>query len=121
MSVRSNVSAIIEPALPSGWLFYDRDKSLGTIAKPTVLLQHTRVVPGPYTGSHVHTITLAVVDPSQNADVMDDRLDERLDTLLPILQGIAELEFVEADRGTYPADNPQYPAWSIQLTVTTTA
>lgn len=123
MSARSVVTALIAPVLPEGWIFYDRDKSLGTIGKPTVILQHTKVAPGQFHGHYVHTITLALIDPSQNADVMDDALDDRLDVLLPILRDIAELEFTEANRGDYPATNPQYGAWSLQLqiTLTTTA
>jgi len=121
MSVRSDVAALIRPALPAGWLFYDHDKSVGAVGKPTAILARSRVAPGPYVGSLANTMTLVVIDPTQAEDGMDDRLDDHLDVLIPILQGIAHLEFIEAERGTYPSDNPTYPAWSISLAVTTTA
>lgn len=119
MSVRKYLADHIRSVLPSGWVFYDHDKTLSTVGKTTALLMHTRIEPGPQQGVLTHTVSLTVVEPSQVEGHMDDRLDDVLEDLIPLLRSIPNVQFLSAERGAYPANDPTYPAWSIQLSVQT--
>ncbi len=121
MSVRTYLADQIRPLLPTGWVFYDHDRTLPTVGKVTALLVHSRVEPGPQQAILTHSVVLVIVDPTQVEGHMDDRLDDHLEDLIPLLRGIPNVQFVSAERAAYPANEPTYPAWSIQLTVQTTA
>lgn len=116
MSVRSYLAEKIKPAVTArGWAFHDHDRSLGQISKPTALLVHTRVTPGPQLGHLVHTVALIVCDPTGVEKVIDNRLDEHLEDLIPVLQAIPNVQFVDAEKGT----REDYPAYIINLTIQT--
>lgn len=117
-AVRAYLAPLIRPEVEAlGWIFYDHDRSLPTVGKPTALLVRTRVEPGPQHGALTHTVTLVVVEPSRVEEQIEDDLDAHLDDLIPVLQAIPSVQFVSADAGT----REERPAWLITLTVQTTA
>lgn len=116
MTVRSYLSGYIKPAVTSlGWAFHDHDKSLGTVGKVTALLVHTRVEPAEHQGHLRHTVSLVVVDSSTVEKNIDNRLDEHLEDLIPVLQTIPNVQFIDAEKGT----REEYPAYVITLTIQT--
>ena len=46
----------------------------------------------------------------------DDRLDDHLVDLIPLMDAIPQLEFLRADKGTRDG----FPCWDVQLTIITT-
>lgn len=117
-AVREYLAPLIRPQVEAlGWIFYDHDRSLPTVGKPTALLVRTRVEPGRLHGHLSHTVQLVIVEPTQIERQIDEDLDGHLDDLIPILRAIPNVEFVSADAGT----REDRPCWLITLTVTTTA
>lgn len=118
MTVRTYLTGYLQPAVEAlGWLYYDHDRTLSAIGKVTALLVHTRVEPAPEQGSLLHTVSLVVVDPTQQETAAENNLDDHMEDLIPILQGIPAVQFVQAEKGTRDSS----PAWDIQITVKTTA
>lgn len=117
-AVRAYLAPLIEPHVKAlGWVFYDHDRSLPTVGKPTALLVRTRIEPAPQQGHLSHTVQLVIVEPSQVEKQIENDLDGHLEDLIPILRNIPNVEFVSAEVGT----REERPCWLVTLTVQTTA
>lgn len=117
MSVRAYLNTNLTPLLPTSWVVFDYDRTLSQIAKVTALYVHKDIEPGGEQGALLHNVSLVVVDPTQTEAVFDDRLDDLMEDLIPIIDQLPEVVFQRASKGT--RDN--YPCWDIQLQVKTTA
>lgn len=117
MTVRDFFNTVVKPELPTGWVIYDHDKTVNNIGKPTVLFVHKSVEPGPQFNQLVHTVSIVVLDPTQVEKTMDDHLDDHMEDLIPVLQGIPNLQFQRADK----ASRDGFPCWDIQLQIQTSS
>ena len=118
MSVRSELAVALVGALPPTWRMIDTGENIepppATI--PAVLqLMRTDVAPGLTQALRAHEYTLQLMEPHLTGVSGEDALDENLDTVLDALETLPAVEFLRAERGTWPRD--VYPSYAIALRV----
>lgn len=115
-SVRHYLAA--ELALPADWAVIPEQRFPETIAKTTVVLQHTRIekLPEAPIGHLRHTIELSVIDPRQDIAKAEDALDDALVTLIQSLDGHPAINWTGAEKTMH---RDTYVAWNLTLTVIT--
>lgn len=121
MTLRAEIAALLEAALPSNIKIVDNPRSLdGVEAKrPVVQLYRQSLEKAPNAvGTYVHTFAIWLISPNIDPRRSDDNLDEYLDLLLPALDSIPSLRWTTAARSVY--GDQQAAAYEITATVLTT-
>ncbi|MBN9612567.1 MAG: hypothetical protein J0H64_03740 [Actinobacteria bacterium] len=117
MSVREYLNENLKPKLPQEWLVIDYDKTLTNIGRVTAVYVHKTVEPAPEQGSLLHTVSLVVADPTQAEAAADERLDDHMEDLIPVIQAIPGILFQRAAKGMRDG----FPCWDIELQIKTTS
>lgn len=116
-SVRNYLAT--ELALPPAWTLIPEQRFPDTIARPTVVLQHTRIerlAEAPL-GHLRHEVVLTVLDPHTDIAAAEDALDDAVTTLLSAIDGHPTIGWTRSEKVVH---RDTYPAWNITLTVITT-
>lgn len=118
MSIRSELIAALKPLLPARIKFVDVPRSLDGIetGRPVVLVYRERIAKAPNAqGSYFNTFALWVISPNIDPKRAEDQLDTMLDEVITALDGVAWLNWINADRSVF-GDN-QAPAYRVELQV----
>lgn len=104
--------------LPTEWSVIPEQRFPETIAKPTVVLQHTRIerLPEAPMGNIRHTVVLSVLDPHTDIAAAEDALDDAVTELLSAIDAHSTIAWTEAEKTTH---RETFPAWNLTLTVIT--
>ena len=104
--------------LPDDWTVIPEQRFPETIAKTTVVLQHTRIermAEAPL-GHLRNEVVLSVLDPHTDIASAEDALDDAIVALLSAIDAHSTIAWTGAEKVIH---REAYPAWNITLSVIT--
>jgi hypothetical protein len=117
MNGRQFLDEVFNTALPDGWRVIPYDDS-PVISELTVMFHRAsaRALPQAPSGTWESTMTIYVLTPKQDGEPALDALDDALDVVLMVLDGVDGLTWSEA---TYTVLADTYPTFQITAQVRT--
>ena len=106
MSTRAELVAALAKALPPTWQVRPQPipftNDPGPKVKAVIVVERTRVQPAPNVqGSLLEEHHVWVIQPSRDAQTLEDQLDDNLDVVLEALRPMTWLNFESAERSTF--------------------
>lgn len=100
LSVRKQLTDTLTPALPAGWRLVPFQTNLDVLDAPTVMLKQSGIKPAPEApqGLYVFEYVLTVVTPSTDPETAEADLDDQVETLWGILDGLSWIDPTEAKK-----------------------
>lgn len=117
-TAREQLAAVLAPLLPTDWKLIPYQDSVDTLSDVTVMLKLASVEKHPSAplGAYLARFTITVVDPSQDPQKAEDRLDDELLALLAALDSLNNSLWSTAEKVLF---QDRYLAYDIAMQVVT--
>ncbi len=112
MSARTELAEALKPLLPARWVIVPSVRNVDRITVPHVILNASRIEPGPRSGSLITTFAVSIVEPRQDVDAAENALDEEVAQFIAALLDIEWCHWTPANKSVFE-DN--YLAWTFDL------
>ena len=100
MSVRDELQARIEAAIPADWRVIPSQRSFDSIDGPTIILKQLKLAntQGAHRGSYTYTYVLTLIVPGEDMERVEADLDEHVEGLWQILDGLSNISPQDAEK-----------------------
>ncbi|KQQ22877.1 hypothetical protein ASF48_06995 [Rathayibacter sp. Leaf299] len=116
-TVRAQLSDLLKPLLPKGWVIIPEQRDPGVITKTTVLLKQDKIskLPASPIGSLQTSFILTIVTPHIDTTRAEDDLDDSVLELTTALDSLNGVDWTEAQK----VGAGEYLGYDISLSIIT--
>lgn len=118
MSVRDQLVTLLTPKIPAGWKLIPYQDNVDTLDTPTVMFKQMTIENASEApqGNYLFGYTLTIIDGTTDPQVAEANLDDEVETLWVILDGMSQLNPKTATKVLFQSD---YLAYDITVDIIT--